>query len=152
MALGFVTQLAAGRAGGRVVGLNRRGRTDIGVGTCDPSAARRSRRTLEPWTSPALTPATHRRCIPCARKLARPAAAANEAIAFDASWGVPPSGLPGPAELLATAFAACLLKNLARAEQFLSLRYTSAQVEVSAPPGRPAKVHRDQLGTTSGNR
>jgi uncharacterized OsmC-like protein len=53
-------------------------------------------------------------------------------ILFDASWGGEPSGLPGPAELLATAFAACLLKNLNRARQFLSFRYEQAEVDVIA--------------------
>lgn len=56
----------------------------------------------------------------------------TETILFDASWGAGPSGLPGPAELLAAAFAACLLKNLARARQFLSFRYDHAEVDVSA--------------------
>lgn len=39
----------------------------------------------------------------------------TETIAFDASWGGEPSGLPGPAELLARAFTACMVKNLERA-------------------------------------
>lgn len=38
--------------------------------------------------------------------------AGTETIAFDASWAAAPSGLPGPADLLASAFAACLLKNV----------------------------------------
>ena len=58
--------------------------------------------------------------------------AGTETILFDASWGTGPSGLPGPAELLATAFAACLLKNLARARQFLSFHYERAEVDVIA--------------------
>lgn len=58
--------------------------------------------------------------------------AGTETIMFDASWGKAPSGLPGPAELLAAAFAACLLKNLARAGQFLSFRYERAEADVIA--------------------
>ena len=60
------------------------------------------------------------------------AAAAQETIAFDSSWAAPPSGLPGPAELLAAAFAACLLKNLERAGYLLHFRYESAEVDVAA--------------------
>lgn len=56
--------------------------------------------------------------------------AGTETIRFDASWGTGPSGLPGPAEQLAAAFAACLLKNLNRAGQFLSFRYERAEVDV----------------------
>ncbi len=59
-------------------------------------------------------------------------AAANEAITIDASWGAEPVGLPGPAELLAAAFAACLLKNLARARELLEFRYDHAEVAVTA--------------------
>lgn len=67
------------------------------------------------------------------------ATAGNEVITFDASWARPASGLPGPAELLASAFAACLLKNLARAGKLLSFQYQDAEVEVNvcrqdAPP------------------
>lgn len=67
------------------------------------------------------------------------AEAAGESIAFDASWAQPGSGLPGPAELLASAFAACLLKNIARAGQLLAFHYRSAEVDVivrrqDAPP------------------
>ncbi len=58
--------------------------------------------------------------------------AGTETITFDASWGAGPSGLPGPAELLAAAFAACLLKNLNRAGQYLSFRYERAEVDVIA--------------------
>ena len=60
------------------------------------------------------------------------ARAGNEVIRFDASWGGPDSGLPGPAELLASAFAACLLKNLARTGRLLHFRYESAEVDVTA--------------------
>jgi uncharacterized OsmC-like protein len=58
--------------------------------------------------------------------------AGTETITFDASWGTGPSGLPGPAELLAAAFAACLLKNLNRAGQFLSFRYERDEADVTA--------------------
>jgi uncharacterized OsmC-like protein len=58
--------------------------------------------------------------------------AGTETITFDASWGNEPSGLPGPAELLAAAFAACLLKNLARSRELLSFSYERAEVDVIA--------------------
>ncbi len=58
--------------------------------------------------------------------------AGTESIDLDARWGAPPSGLPGPAHLLAAALAACLLKNLARAEDLLSFRYERAEVQVTA--------------------
>ena len=59
-------------------------------------------------------------------------AAGSEMVTFDASWAQPPSGLPGPAELLASAFAACVLKNVERSAQLLPFRYEHAQVEVRA--------------------
>ncbi|MFC5503096.1 OsmC family protein [Lysinimonas soli] len=55
-----------------------------------------------------------------------------ETVRFDRSWASEPSGLPGPAELLAAAFSACLLKNLERAGQLLDFHYDSAEVEVVA--------------------
>lgn len=57
---------------------------------------------------------------------------ADQTIAFDASWAAEPSGLPGPAELLAAAFAACLLKNLERAGSLLNFRFENAEVDVTA--------------------
>lgn len=54
------------------------------------------------------------------------------AVDIDATWGAPPTGQPGPAELLASAFAACLLKNLARSRNLLEFRYDAAEVEVIA--------------------
>ncbi len=57
---------------------------------------------------------------------------AEQTITIDASWGTAPSGAPGPAHLLAAAFAACLLKNLARAARLLQFRYRAAEVEVTA--------------------
>lgn len=50
---------------------------------------------------------------------------------IDTTWGGKP-GLPGPAELLATAFAACLLKNLARMQDLIAFDYQDADVEVVA--------------------
>lgn len=58
--------------------------------------------------------------------------AGDTEIEFDAGWGQAPSGLPGPAQLLAAAFAACLLKNLARAGDLLGFHYDDAYVEVVA--------------------
>ncbi|MFN2319996.1 MAG: OsmC family protein, partial [Dermatophilaceae bacterium] len=45
-------------------------------------------------------------------------------------WGTPPGELPGPADLLGAAFAACMLKNLARAGSLLGFVYTEAEVDV----------------------
>lgn len=42
------------------------------------------------------------------------------------------SGLPGPAELLASAFAACLLKNVERASQLMPFDYRGAAVDATA--------------------
>jgi uncharacterized OsmC-like protein len=72
--------------------------------------------------------------------------AGSEAIAFDGSWGAPePSGLPGPADLLASAFAACLLKNVERSSQLMPFRYQGADVVVTAhrqdSPPRFSKIH-----------
>ncbi|RPF21560.1 OsmC family protein [Myceligenerans xiligouense] len=53
-------------------------------------------------------------------------------IDLDTVWGGTPTGRPGPADLLATAFAACLLKNLARSRDLLGFAYDDAQVEVTA--------------------
>jgi uncharacterized OsmC-like protein len=52
-------------------------------------------------------------------------------IAFDSSTGQSPD-LPGPAELLASAFAACLLKNVERYSEILPFRHAGASVRVSA--------------------
>ena len=59
------------------------------------------------------------------------ATAAAAVIPFDASWEGPPSGLPGPAELLASAFAACLLKNVERVGRLMPFRYRGAAVDVT---------------------
>lgn len=59
--------------------------------------------------------------------------AGNQSIPIDASWAAEAaSGLPGPAELLASAFAACLLKNVERASSLISFEYQSAEVDVRA--------------------
>ena len=54
------------------------------------------------------------------------------ALGIDTRWGSPAGSDPGPAELLAAAFAACLLKNLARCHELLKFRYSEAEVEVIA--------------------
>lgn len=65
---------------------------------------------------------------------------ARDAIALDTRWQPDsPSTHPGPAELLAGAFAACLLKNVARSSAMLPFAYESAEVTVTmhrqdAPP------------------
>lgn len=66
------------------------------------------------------------------------ATAKNERIEFDASRG-PGGDLPGPAELLLTAFSACTLKNLERISKMLPFHYEAASMQVegerqSAPP------------------
>ncbi len=59
--------------------------------------------------------------------------AADQNIPIDASWASDtPSGFPGPAELLASAFAACVLKNVERAPTLLPFRYESVEVDVLA--------------------
>ena len=59
--------------------------------------------------------------------------AGNQRIPVDATWGSgEPSGLPGPAELLSGAFAACLLKNLERAGALLAFRYQRVEIDVHA--------------------
>ncbi|GAB3603798.1 OsmC family protein [Microbacterium aureliae] len=65
--------------------------------------------------------------------------AAGTRVALDARWGAPPTGDPGPADLLGSAFAACMLKNLARAGAMLGFSFDEATVEVvlhrqDAPP------------------
>ena len=54
---------------------------------------------------------------------------ADETIRFDSS-AMPASVLPGPAELLAAAFAACVLKNVERFAGMLPFRYDSASITV----------------------
>ena len=54
---------------------------------------------------------------------------ADETIRFDSSAN-PASALPGPAELLAAAIAACVLKNVERFAGMLPFRYDSASITV----------------------
>ncbi|MDA8439096.1 MAG: OsmC family protein [Propionibacterium sp.] len=59
--------------------------------------------------------------------------AGNQTIPVDATWAADePPGTPGPAELLAAAFAACLMKNLERSSALLSFRYEHADIDVRA--------------------
>ncbi|MFG2084800.1 MULTISPECIES: OsmC family protein [unclassified Spirillospora] len=58
--------------------------------------------------------------------------AGRETITLDTAWASAPSGLPGPAELLAAALAACLLKNVERCGQILPFRYRHAEAVVTA--------------------
>ena len=66
------------------------------------------------------------------------AAAKKEQINFDASTAAGDE-LPGPAELLLTAFSACALKNVERFSEMLPFQYEAASIEVEgerqdAPP------------------
>lgn len=59
--------------------------------------------------------------------------AGNQTIPADATWAAAePPGSPGAAELLAGAFAACLMKNLERSSALLSFRYQRADIDVRA--------------------
>lgn len=66
------------------------------------------------------------------------------AIDFDTAAGETAS-LPGPADLLVTAFAACVLKNVARFAERLPFRYRGAAIHVTAEredrPPRIARLH-----------
>jgi uncharacterized OsmC-like protein len=58
--------------------------------------------------------------------------AAGTEIPLDALWGSEvPTELPGPADLLLSALAACLLKGLERARAMMPFEYTSAEVTVT---------------------
>lgn len=49
----------------------------------------------------------------------------------------------GPADLLATAFAACVLKNVERFSGIMPFRYDSASISVTAEhEGRPSRISR----------
>lgn len=80
--------------------------------------------------------------------------AAGDEIALDTRWQPDaPSTHPGPAELLAGAFAACLLKNVARSSTMLPFAYESVRVEVTmhrqdAPPRFTAIEYALHLVTT----
>jgi uncharacterized OsmC-like protein len=88
--------------------------------------------TDDPAAAPPRPPTEYR--ITARARAGDPATAeaATSTIDLDTTWGGAPTGLPGPAELLATAFAACLLKNLARARDLLGFDYEQAEVEVTA--------------------
>lgn len=59
--------------------------------------------------------------------------AGNQTIPVDATWAAPElPGTPGPAELLAGAFAACLMKNLERSAALLGFSYLHADIDVQA--------------------
>ena len=58
---------------------------------------------------------------------------ASQTLPIDAQWAADePSGLPGPAELLSAAFAACLLKNLERSSAMMGFDYERADIDVTA--------------------
>jgi uncharacterized OsmC-like protein len=56
--------------------------------------------------------------------------AAGSPVLFDGAWESDAEGLPGPAELLAGAFAACLLENLSRSRTMLGFAYDAVEVDV----------------------
>lgn len=56
----------------------------------------------------------------------------QQAVPLDIAWATEASGRFGPAELLASALAACLLKGVERSAQLMPFRYDSAAVEVTA--------------------
>ncbi len=80
--------------------------------------------------------------------------AAGDDLALETRWQPDaPSTRPGPAELLAGAFAACLLKNVARSSAMLPFAYESVRVEVTmhrqdAPPRFTAIEYALHLVTT----
>ena len=86
----------------------------------------------QPTKPAAIPPTTYRVSARMPRRGQAQADVGTSSIDLDASWGREPSGLPGPAQLLAAAFAACLLKNLERSGQLLDFRYESAEVDVIA--------------------
>jgi uncharacterized OsmC-like protein len=68
------------------------------------------------------------------------AQAKQSEIRFDASAQQDPE-LPGPADLLATAFAACVLKNVERFSHILHFRYETASIDVEAQrEDRPPRI------------
>ena len=66
--------------------------------------------------------------------------AAGDQLPLETQWQPDHASThPGPADLLASAFAACLLKNVARSSTLMPFAYTSVDVEVTlhrqdAPP------------------
>lgn len=80
--------------------------------------------------------------------------AGDRTIPFDATWGDPASGPPGPAELLESAFATCRLKNVERTSKLLGIRYQGATGDFTAerqdaPPKFTAITYELRL-TTAG--
>jgi uncharacterized OsmC-like protein len=67
----------------------------------------------------------------------------SDEVLFDTSAGQRPD-LPGPADLLVTAFAACVLKNVERMSTLQHFTYTGASIEVIAEreehPPRIARI------------
>lgn len=57
--------------------------------------------------------------------------ARHSTVLFDSTAGQDPE-LPGPAELLAAAFAACMLKNVERFAEMMPFHYEHAAIEVTA--------------------
>lgn len=57
--------------------------------------------------------------------------ASGSPILFHPAWDSVAEGLPGPAELLASALAACLLKNLSRSRDLMGFEYDRAEVDVT---------------------
>ena len=70
--------------------------------------------------------------------------ARGTSLAFDGSAETG-STLPGPAELLAAALAACILKNVERFSGMLPFRYQRASIDVTVereePPPRIVRAH-----------
>jgi uncharacterized OsmC-like protein len=58
--------------------------------------------------------------------------AKESVIDFDRSWAQGVSDLPGPAELLCAAFAACVIKNVERFSKLLPFAYEEVEIEVEA--------------------
>lgn len=56
--------------------------------------------------------------------------AGGTTVPLDVRWDAPAEELPGPAHLLAGAFAACLLKNLARTRALIGFEYAAADVVI----------------------
>lgn len=54
----------------------------------------------------------------------------SRTVPFDTAWGDERSDSFGPAELLASALAACLLKGLERSAHLMPFAYESAEVDV----------------------
>jgi uncharacterized OsmC-like protein len=68
------------------------------------------------------------------------AQAKQSEIRFDAAAQQDPD-LPGPADLLATAFAACVLKNVERFSHILPFQYETASIHVEAQrEDRPPRI------------